>query len=59
MVSIFLLMIGLWCIIGIYFTKHPSVAYTINKYGQIITLVVLILLGLYIMFESRSYELFT
>lgn len=57
MISIFLLMVAMWCIIAKYLSKHPAIAKAIDKYGHIVTPVVLILLGIYILFESGSFSL--
>jgi cadmium resistance transport/sequestration family protein len=57
MVLIFLLMVALWCFAAKYITKYPTVARVINKYGQIAMPFVLILLGLYILYESGTYQL--
>jgi cadmium resistance transport/sequestration family protein len=57
MILIFLIMTGLWCIIGRLLSKHPTVAKGISRYGHIITPVMLIVLGLYILYESGSFNL--
>lgn len=54
MIIIFFIMTGVWCILAKYFTKHPLVAKTIDRYGHIVTPFVLILLGIYILFESMT-----
>lgn len=56
-VSIFLLLVAVWCGAAWYLSKHPSVVRTIDKFGHIITPIVLILLGIYILFESGSFGL--
>ena len=57
MISIFLFMVAAWCYVGRYLSRHPSVARIIDKYGHIATPLVLILLGLYILYESGSFAL--
>jgi cadmium resistance protein CadD (predicted permease) len=57
MICIFLVMVALWCLIGKYLTKHPAIAKAINRHEHIITPVVLILLGIYILYESGSFAL--
>lgn len=42
-----------------YFTKHPIVASAVDKYGHIVTPFVLILLGIYILYESNAIGLLT
>jgi cadmium resistance protein CadD (predicted permease) len=58
MVIIFLFMTGLWCVIAKYLNKNPLVSQKIQKFGHILTPIVLILLGVYILFENESIKLF-
>ena len=58
MVTIFLVMTFLWCRIAKYLTKHPYVSKSVDKYGHLITPFVLVLLGLYILYESKTLRLF-
>jgi cadmium resistance protein CadD (predicted permease) len=48
-VSIFIVLIGLWCVLGYYFVKHPYIKDIFEKYGRVILPCFLILLGLWIM----------
>lgn len=57
MLFIFLLMVALWLIAANYLAQHPLVAESIERYGHIITPVVLMLLGVYILIENRSFTL--
>jgi cadmium resistance transport/sequestration family protein len=57
MISIFLIMTFVWCMLARYFTNHPYVAKTVDKYGHIIAPIVLICLGLYIMYEAGTFGL--
>jgi cadmium resistance transport/sequestration family protein len=57
MITIFLIMTFVWCMMARYFTKHPYLAKAVDKYGHIITPIVLVFLGLYIMFEAGSFGL--
>lgn len=57
MIFIFLLMTATWCLLAKYFTKHPLVAATIDRYGHIAMPFVLILLGVYILYESNTWSL--
>jgi cadmium resistance protein CadD (predicted permease) len=59
MILIFLLLILPWCFIAMYLVKHPAVAKAIDKYGDIITPILFILLGLYILFESGTVRMFS
>ncbi|WP_276372603.1 cadmium resistance transporter [Chryseolinea sp. H1M3-3] len=54
---IFLMMTGLWCLIAHYLSKHPMIKGSVEKYGHIVTPVVFIFLGLYIMYESDTFSL--
>jgi cadmium resistance protein CadD (predicted permease) len=57
MISIFFVMTGVWCFLAKYFTKHPMIAKAIDKYGHVVTPFVLILLGVYILYESGTVRL--
>ena len=57
MTSIFLIMTGIWCLLAKYLTRHPLVATAIDKYGHVVTPFVLILLGLYILYESNTWSI--
>lgn len=59
MVIVFLVMTLLWCLIAKYLTKHPYVAKGLNKSGHVLTPFLLILLGIYILYESESIKLLT
>ena len=37
MVTLFLVCTALWCMMAMYFTKHPKVAAAVDKYGHIVT----------------------
>jgi cadmium resistance transport/sequestration family protein len=56
MVSIFLLMVFLWLTFAKYLTTHPRVARALERYGHIITPIVLVLLGLFILRENGSFS---
>lgn len=57
MVTVFLAMTFLWCLIAKYFASHPYVAITVDRYGHIMTPFVLVLLGLFILFENGTFGL--
>ncbi|MDQ4138927.1 MAG: cadmium resistance transporter [Bacteroidota bacterium] len=59
MVLVFIAMTFLWCYAARYLTQHPYVARAVNKYGHLVTPFVLILLGLYILYENQSVQLIT
>jgi len=57
MVTIFLIMTFVWCMLARYFTNHPYIAKTVGQYGHIAAPVVLLFLGLYIMFKAGTFGL--
>lgn len=57
MIGIFFLMTILWCLLAKYLTKHPVVANTIDRYGHTVTPLILVLLGVYILYESNTISL--
>lgn len=57
MITVFLILTFVWCFIAKYFTKHPLVAKAVDKYGHQVTPFVLILLGLYILYENGTFGL--
>lgn len=56
-VAIFLAMVLAWLVISKYLAAHPLMAKVISKYGHIVTPVVLILLGLFIIKENGTINL--
>jgi cadmium resistance protein CadD (predicted permease) len=56
-ITVFLVMTITWCFAAKYLTKHPYVAEALDKYGHLVTPVVLVLLGIYILYESGSFGL--
>ncbi len=57
MIFIFFVMTGAWCLLAKYFAKHPLLAHAIDKYGHVFTPFVLMLLGVYILYESGAVGL--
>jgi cadmium resistance transport/sequestration family protein len=57
MIGIFLAMTLLWCAIARYLTTHPLMATAIEKYGKRVAPIVLILLGIYILYENETFGL--
>jgi cadmium resistance transport/sequestration family protein len=57
MTLVFLVMTAVWCALAKYVTQHPLVKNSLNRYGHIVTPFVLILLGLYILYESGTFHL--
>jgi cadmium resistance transport/sequestration family protein len=55
--SVFFVMVGVWCFIAYLLTLHPTIADILTRYGNIIVPYVLILLGLFIMYERGTFNL--
>lgn len=58
-VGVFFILIGVWCAIAYFLTRHPRTAPLITHYGQRVVPFVLMGLGLYILIENGSYRLLT
>ncbi|MGL4882971.1 MAG: cadmium resistance transporter [Waterburya sp.] len=54
----FLVLIGVWCYIAYRLTRHKAIAHILTKYGERIVPFVLIGLGIYILLENGTYQLF-
>ncbi|MBD2496245.1 cadmium resistance transporter [Nostoc sp. FACHB-280] len=55
--SVFLIMVGVWCAIAYFLSQHTTIAYLLSRYGKIIVPFVLIGLGLFIMYERGTFNL--
>jgi cadmium resistance transport/sequestration family protein len=55
--SVFFLMVGVWCAIAFSLTRHPAIARVLSRYGHVIVPYVLIALGLFILYERGSFSL--
>lgn len=53
----FWFMVGLWCVIAYQLTRHPLIAKICTRYGHEIVPFVLIGLGIWILWDSESYQL--
>jgi cadmium resistance protein CadD (predicted permease) len=58
MTIVFLLMTAVWCFIAYRLSNHPIIKMSLEKYGHIVAPLVFILLGIYIMYESKTFDLF-
>ena len=56
--SVFFVLIGVWCYIAYLLTRHSATAHFLTHHGQIITPFVLIGLGFFIIIDSKTYSLF-
>ncbi|HCF26609.1 MAG TPA: transporter [Cyanobacteria bacterium UBA11049] len=54
---VFFFMVGVWCAIAYLFTRQPTIAYVLTRYGKHIVPFVLIGLGLLIMYERGTFGL--
>ncbi|HTE29102.1 MAG TPA: cadmium resistance transporter [Chryseolinea sp.] len=57
MIVVFMLMTIILCFVSKYLARHPLLAKTIHRYGDVVTPFVLILLGVYIMHENDVFSL--
>ncbi|HEY9894184.1 MAG TPA: cadmium resistance transporter [Candidatus Sericytochromatia bacterium] len=55
--SVFLVMVAVWCGIAYYLTRHAAIAHYLTHYGHRVVPFVLIGLGIFILLESRVYQL--
>lgn len=55
--SVFLVLVGVWCAIAYYLAGHPKLAPFLTQYGEALVPYVLIGLGLFILIENGSYRL--
>lgn len=55
--SVFFVMIGVWCYIAYLLTRHSTTAHVLTHYGQVIAPFILISIGIYILIESGTYRL--
>lgn len=55
--SVFFVMVGVWCFIAYLLTLHPRIADILTRYGNFIVPYVLICLGLFIMYERGTFNL--
>jgi cadmium resistance transport/sequestration family protein len=55
--AVFFLLVAVWCALGYFLGRHPAVSKVLDKYGHILSPLVLIALGLYILIESGTFRL--
>ena len=56
-VTVFLLLVAVWCLAGWWFATHPAVAQVLTRWGHLILPVVLIAIGLIILVEGGAFGL--
>jgi cadmium resistance protein CadD (predicted permease) len=54
-VSIFFILIGVWCYVAYQLTLYPAIAQILTKYGHAIAPFVLISLGIFILIDNGTY----
>lgn len=57
--SVFFVLVGVWCYIAYLLTRHPAIAHVLTRYGKVFASFILICLGIYILIESGTYRLIT
>lgn len=55
--SIFFVLVGVWCYVGYQLARHPIVARVLTRYGAAIVPFVLIGVGIFILIDSETYRL--
>ncbi|MEH2117808.1 cadmium resistance transporter [Nostoc sp.] len=55
--SIFFVMVGVWCAIAYFLSRQPTIAYILSRYGKAVVPFVLIGLGLFILYERGTFTL--
>ncbi|MEH2010688.1 cadmium resistance transporter [Nostoc sp.] len=55
--SIFFIMVGVWCAIAYFLSRQPTIAYILSRYGKAVVPFVLIGLGLFIIYERGTFTL--
>ncbi|MBF2026239.1 MAG: cadmium resistance transporter [Oscillatoriales cyanobacterium C42_A2020_001] len=55
--SVFLILIGVWCLLGYQLSQHPLLSHTLTRYSHRIVPFVLIALGIFIIIESGAYRI--
>lgn len=56
-VSVFIILLAVWCVIAKYLAEHPAIAPLLTRYAHWFVPFFLIGLGFYILIENRSYTL--
>ncbi|MEH2158193.1 cadmium resistance transporter [Nostoc sp.] len=56
-ISVFFIMVGVWCAIAYFLSRQPTIANILSRYGNAVVPFVLIGLGLFIMYERGTFTL--
>lgn len=57
-IAVFYFLVSVWCLIAYLFTRQLNIAKSIARYGHIFFPFVLIGLGIFILIESKAYQIF-
>jgi cadmium resistance transport/sequestration family protein len=57
LLSVFFLLVGVWCYAGFSLTRHPLIVAVLARYGHLLVPFVLVGLGIYILVESGTFSL--
>ncbi len=57
--SVFFVLVGVWCYLAYQLARHPIVARVLTRYGAAIVPFVLIGVGIFILIDSETYRLLT
>ena len=55
--AVFLLMVAVWCALGLFFATRPLVASTLSRWGHLVLPLVLVGIGLVILIEGGAFGL--
>jgi cadmium resistance transport/sequestration family protein len=55
--SVFLVMVGIWCYTAYQLTRHPAIANILTRYGHRFVPFVLIALGIFILIDSGTFSI--
>lgn len=56
-ITVFLIMVGVWCGIAYLLSRQAAIGYLLSRYGKALVPFVLILLGLFILYERGTFQL--
>jgi cadmium resistance protein CadD (predicted permease) len=55
LISLLMVMTGIWCIVTYYFIRHPFIATRVNLLSQVVSPLALISIGVYVILDSVYY----
>lgn len=57
--AVFLILVAVWCAIANWLASHPAIAPVLERYNRILVPIVLIGLGIYILIENETWQIFS